>query len=128
LSIDFGTHRRHLLGWIILAILAAVIVGGFLLFVIGFALGFIPFVAFYRPFFFFPFGLLIFLLFVFLIARIAFGGWWWGWGWRRRGYYRWADSKEILRQRYARGEITKEQLDEGIRAINESYSKDGHPS
>lgn len=108
-----------MLGWIILALLAALIVGGVLIFAIGFVFGFFP-LAVARTFFFFPFGLLIFLLIVFLIVRIAFGGWW-GWGWRRnRGYYGWTDSKEILRQRYARGEISKEQFDQMMRDIDAS--------
>jgi uncharacterized membrane protein len=121
MSLDFGTHRRHLFGWILLGILAALVVGAILIFAVGFWFGFVP-LALYKGFFFFPFGFLIFLLFIFLIFRLAFWGSG-GWGWRRRGYY-WTDSREILRQRYARGEISKEQLEEGLRAINESYSND----
>lgn len=117
MSVGFGSQRRHLFGWIVLAILAVLIIGGVLLFAAGFAFGFFPF-AFYRSFFFFPFGFLIFLLFLFLIFRFAF--WGWGWGWRRRGYYGWTDSKEILRMRYARGEISKEQFDQMMHDIDAS--------
>jgi uncharacterized membrane protein len=111
-----GHHRRHIFGWIILGILAALIVGSLLLFTAGYLFGLVP-LTFYRPFFFFPLGFLIFILFLFLIFRFAF----WGWGWRRwnRGYYgNWIDSKEILRQRYARGEISKEQLEQMMRDLD----------
>ena len=68
------------------------------------------------PFFgwwFFPFGFIFFFLFIFLIARLIF----WplgGWGGRRRYWYRYGygDSREILRRRYAMGEITKDQYDQ----------------
>jgi uncharacterized membrane protein len=114
---DYGRHRLRLFGWIILGLLAALIIGGLVIFALGFAFGFLPF-AIFRPFFFFPIGFLIFILFLFLIFRFAF--WGWGWGWRRRGYYYYSDSKEILRQRYARGEITKEQFDQMMRDIQDS--------
>jgi len=79
----------------------------------------------YPPFFFFfPFGFVFFLIFIFFIARLIFWGTWWGWrgrgGWGYRGrYYYWGDAKEILRQRYARGEITKEQFDQMNRDLDE---------
>jgi putative membrane protein len=72
--------------------------------------------------FFWPFGVIFFFLFLFLIFRFVFGGWW-GWGWRRRywyGYgYGYGDAHEILRQRYARGEITKEQFDQMTRDLEQ---------
>ena len=72
---------------------------------------------------FFPFGLFFFLIFLFFIFRVAFWGWWGGWGWRRRywyGYgYGYGDAHEILRQRYARGEITKEQFDQMNRDLEQ---------
>lgn len=75
-----------------------------------------------RPFFF-PFGFLFVALIFFLGFRLLF----WGWGWGRwrggyyggyHGYYR-GDSLEILNQRYARGEITKEQYDQMKRDIQQ---------
>ena len=72
--------------------------------------------------FFWPFGILIFFVFIFLITRFIFWGWW-GWGWRRRyGYgsgYGYGDAHEILRQRYARGEISKEQFDQMTRDLEQ---------
>jgi putative membrane protein len=74
------------------------------------------------PFFgwiFFPFGFIFFFIFVFFIFRLAFWGWG-GWGWRR-GYYRYGygEPREIIRQRYARGEITKEQFDQMMRDLEQ---------
>ena len=69
---------------------------------------------------FFPFGFIFFLLFLFFIFRVVFWGWGGGWGRRRRywyGYY--GDAREIVRQRYARGEITKEQFDQMNRDLEQ---------
>lgn len=48
----------------------------------------------------------------------------WGWGWRggySRGYWRgqgyYGGATEILRQRYAKGEITKDQFDQMMRDL-----------
>jgi len=72
-----------------------------------------------RPFYgflFFPFGLLVFVFLVFLAMRLALGPW--------RGYHRrwreWGDANEILRRRYARGEITKEQFEQMRRDLEQS--------
>ncbi len=48
----------------------------------------------------------------------------WRWGWRGRGYryrrwYRDDDAYNILRQRYAKGEITKEQFDQMTRDLQQ---------
>ena len=61
---------------------------------------------------FFPFGILFFLILIFFVFREAFWGCGGGWGWRRRYWYGFGDAHEILRQRYARGEITKEHFDQ----------------
>ena len=58
--------------------------------------------------FFFPFGFIFFLIIVFAIGRLLF--WPWAGGWRRGYWYHHDEAAEILRQRYARGEITKEQF------------------
>jgi putative membrane protein len=62
----------------------------------------------------FPFGWFIFIpvFFVgfFLIRWLFWGGWWWG----RGHYYGWGydPALEILRERFARGEISREQFDQ----------------
>jgi len=71
--------------------------------------------------FFWPFGIVVFFLFLFLIFRFIFWGWGGG-GWRRRYWpgYGYGDAREILRQRYARGEISKEQFDQMTRDLEQS--------
>jgi putative membrane protein len=63
----------------------------------------------YPPFFFFGWWIFIPLFFFgfFFLFR------WWGWGywWRSRRYY-YDPALETLRQRFARGEITKEQYEQ----------------
>ncbi len=115
---DHYRHRR-IIGWgiagLLLLIGVAILVGALLR-------------ALIRPssglggFFFFPFGFIFFLFFLFFIF-----GWfrWWGWGWWGwRGYpmtWGYHDSAaEILRVRYARGEITKDQFDQMMRDIEQS--------
>ena len=68
---------------------------------------------------FFGFGWGFFLLFFLFFWGMR---WWFGWGWGGRGYgrpYGWHhdDAHEILRARYARGEITKEQFDQMMRDL-----------
>ena len=67
--------------------------------------------------FFFPFGFIFFFFFVFFIARLLF--WPWAWGWRRGYWYRHDEAYDILRQRYARGEITKDQYDQMTRDLEQ---------
>ncbi len=111
------------MGWIIAAVVAIVVV----LALLGFAamLYFHPVMYYpytgpgYFPFFFFPFGFLVFFLFLFLIFRLVF---WrsWGWGyWGHRGYYG-MDPKDIIKRRYARGEITKDQYDQMMAVLRSS--------
>ena len=106
---DYYRHRR-LIGWgiagLLLLIGVAVLVGAIVRAAIGPMPGF-------GGFFFF----LLFLFFVF--------GWfrWWGWGgWRGYpmtwGYH--DSAAEILRRRYARGEISKDQFDQMMRDIEQS--------
>lgn len=92
------------------------------------ALGFIfvrPEAVVYYPYGygFFPFGFLFPLLFIFAafwIVRWLFFPWRWGysrryrreWGYGDRAYY-------ILRERYARGEITKDEYDQMMRDLQQ---------
>jgi putative membrane protein len=111
------------MGWIIGAIIAFFLLAAVLAW-IGFAwYGTTPtYVRMYPGYmyfpFFFPFGILFFFLAIFVIVRLVF---WrsWGWGyWGRRAYYG-MDSKEILKRRYARGEITKDQFEQMLRDIEQ---------
>jgi len=120
-----GSRRSGHAGWIVGGILLLVLIGVFVVPLVlfwGVARGFMVSGPYYSgPFFFFPFGFLIFILVGFFVVRTVF----WGWGWRRGYYYhgsRWGyggDAREILRQRYARGEITKEQLDQMKKDLDE---------
>lgn len=117
-SFNYAGKRRHgFLKWILAGVFALVLLGlavGLLAFV-GIFGHFAPGPYYGWPvFFFFPFGFLLFAFVLFAIFRFAF----WGWGWHR-GYYggSWRAGSgpyalEILDQRYARGDITKEQYEQ----------------
>jgi putative membrane protein len=84
--------------------------------VISLYLGPRPSGSFYHPFFPLGFGWLggIFLVFIILgVLRWAF----WPWKGGYRSYWQRDDAHDILRQRYAKGEITKEQFDQMMRDI-----------
>src|SRR2546428_943449 len=75
----------------------------------------------YYPYFFFPFPLFfIFGIFAFFwIVRWLVFPWRWGWGYRGR-YWRYQDeSYYIIRERYAKGEITKEQFEQMMRDLQQ---------
>jgi uncharacterized membrane protein len=110
-------HRRGMMGWIVGALVVLLLVG---LFVVPAFYG-LPARPYAYPFFFFPFGFLIFFV-IFFVVRGLFWGWGWGWRggysrgyWRGQGYY--GDATEILRQRYARGEINKDQFEQMMRDL-----------
>ena len=109
----------HVLRWFILAVVILAIVWialpAFFFVLRPTSSSFYPF---YRPFFF-PFGLLfgIFLIFIFFgVLRWIF----WPWRYRRRYWGYRDESYYILRQRYARGEITKEQFQQMMRDLEET--------
>ncbi len=113
----------HPIAWAVLAVVAVAIVSFFALVAIrGYPTA--PTGTYGYPFsagwFFFPFGFIFFFLFLLLVTRLIFWGWW-GWGWRRRHWYGYgySDANETLRQRYARGEITKEQFDQMKRDLEQ---------
>jgi putative membrane protein len=116
-------HARHTFAWVFVA-LAAFVIAVFALSWFIHPYPYAPTTAYYGyPWWgwgFFPFGFIFFFIFIFFIFRVAFWGWG-GWGWRH-GYYRYGyggDSREIIRQRYARGEITKEQFDQMMRDLEQ---------
>ena len=78
--------------------------------------------ATYYPFFPFGFGFFGFFLVIFLIFGLMRWIFWWPgrWAYRRHGYYaRGAEAYQILRERYARGEITKEQFEQMSRDLEQ---------
>jgi len=114
-------RRRAAIGLGLFGVLALVLVVSLLLwstaaFFAPTRLGYYPAYGFF-PFGFllFPFGSIFFLFIIFFIFRFLF----WGWGGRHYDGYRhyWGDAAEILRQRYARGEITKEQFEQMMRDL-----------
>ena len=72
---------------------------------------------YYGGWFFFPFGFIFFIFIVFALSRLLF--WPWAWGWRRSYGYRHDEARDILRQRYAKGEITKEQFAQMMRDLDQ---------
>ncbi len=101
-------------------ILGAVFFGVFLIvlgasFFSGFFVGTATF-PFYRPFFFWPFGWLFGFFFLFFVLRFLF--WPWGWGYHRR-YWDYDRAYYILRERYARGELSKEQYEAMLRDLEQ---------
>ena len=73
--------------------------------------------SYYGGFLFFPFGFFFLIFIVFAVGRLLF--WPWAWGWRRGYWYHRDEATEILRQRYAKGEITKEQFAQMMRDLEQ---------
>jgi putative membrane protein len=122
-SLALTRGRRGMVAWIISALVILLLAGVFVvpLFFYGSVMG--QYGYYPRPYFFFPFGFLIFFV-IFFVVRALFWGWGWGWRggysrgyWQHRGYY--GDATEILKQRYAKGEITKDQFDQMMRDLSE---------
>lgn len=113
---------RHWFGWaIVILLLAAVIASTAAL--LTHMYPYSPMMPYYGYplfgwWFFFPFGLIFIFILIFFVTRLAFWPWGWGGGWRR-GYYRYGDAREILRQRYARGEISKDQYEQMMRDLEQ---------
>src|SRR5712692_5829284 len=62
----------------------------------------------WSPFGFFWIWPLFGFLIIFLVAKWFF----WGWGWRSDYWAHDSDAERILAERYARGEITREQFEQ----------------
>jgi putative membrane protein len=111
-------RTRHWIGFGILA-LVAIFVIGVLVFLFVVAARAVT-VGTY-PVFPFGFGWIWFFLIFFLffgLFRLIFWPWRWGYRGYYRGYGRYGDTAyDILRERYARGEITKDQYDAMMRDL-----------
>src|SRR5713101_429052 len=110
-------HTRRIIAVGLVSIIAVIAVLGALSLLIGISR---PTGVGYYPFRFFGFGWIgaIFaFLFIFWIGRWIF----WGWGWHSsRRYWGYQDqSYYIIRERYARGEITKDQYDQMMRDLHQ---------
>ncbi len=103
--------RRGLLRWLFAGIFAVLAIG--LLAGLFFAFGHFGPGYYYGWPFFFPFGFFLFVIGIFFVFRLALWGWGGGWGYYRGSWrYNDPDALEILGQRYARGEISKEQYEQ----------------
>ena len=109
---EFRRHRPFWI-WIPLIFVAGIVS----VFAIAYLFGSFP-AGLYPPFYYFPFWI-IFPLFFF---GLFFAFRWWGWGcwWGSRGYYYSDPALEVLRERFARGEITKEQYEEMQKDLEDS--------
>lgn len=98
-------------GWFLVPILLAALVLAGLAYAVlegtGVLPGFTPSGPFPPFWWVFPLGFFAFWVFVWLVVRPwAWGGYWYrGGGWAHR-----AGAEEILRERFARGELSKDQL------------------
>jgi putative membrane protein len=111
----------HVLRWFIVTVVILAIIWVALSAFFFFMRPISPFYhPFYRPFLF-PFGLLfgIFLIFI-IFGALRWVFWPWGWGYRRRHWRYRDESYYILRQRYAKGEITKEQFEQMMHDLQET--------
>jgi uncharacterized membrane protein len=65
----------------------------------------------------FPFGFVVVAIFLVLVVR-GFGWGWYG-GWRGRGWGGAPSAREVVRRRYASGEITRDQYRELLRDLEQ---------
>jgi putative membrane protein len=125
---DRDYERRRgpsVFGWVAIGLLVLLVLGVFLAPILWGGFGMMaPSTTnprMYFGWFFFPLGFL-FVLFIIFIIFFAFRLMWYPW-WGRRYYYggwsRRDEASEILRQRYARGEISKDQYDQMMRDLEQ---------
>jgi putative membrane protein len=101
---------RRIVGWGIIGLIAVIGVS----IVLSFYFATQPLGAFYYPFFFpFQFGWLVGIFLIFIVFWVAR---WFFWPWRGGGYYSYrsehGNAESILKERYAKGEITREQFEQ----------------
>ena len=112
-------HRGNPFAWAALAIVIVAVIAFFAVLAFhGYPAGPGPYYGYsWYGWWFFPFGIFFFIIFLFFVSRLIF--WPMGWGWRRMFWFAYVDGHVILRQRYARGEITKEQFDQMRRELEQ---------
>lgn len=114
---------RRVVGWGIIGLIAVIVLS------IALSLYFAPWrpgggfdYPFFFPFHFGGLGAIFLILIVFLVAR------WFFWPWRGGGFYSYPDQQSqntaasIVRERYAKGEITKEQFEQIMRDLRQEGS------
>ena len=116
---------RHDRSWVWVGVGVAVVVVGVTAFLAGlYSSGSVqittttPPQTFFAPVGFGWVGAIFSIFFLFWVVSWFFRPW--GWGYRRRYGWRWwryDGASEILRERYARGEITKQQFEEMMRDL-----------
>ena len=121
---EWRPRRPVWVGLLVALILVPIVVSAVLYVLRPMGRAYFPFMGYY-PFFFFPFGWVFAFLILFFLLRMIF--WPWGWGSRRR-YRGYPYEYHILRVRYARGEITKEQIDQMTHDLQESNQKTQKPT
>ncbi|HZY69458.1 MAG TPA: SHOCT domain-containing protein [Thermoplasmata archaeon] len=115
-------HRSRGYFWVVPTVFFAILLGLFVTWIVANVTGFGVLAPFAHPtLFFFPFGFFLFLLFVFFIFRWA----WWGAGWGWYGHRRWYrydgyNPRDIVQERYARGEITRDQYTQMMADLDRS--------
>jgi putative membrane protein len=119
---DQGSNRiRRIIGWGVIGLIAVIAVSIALSF---YLVPLQPGAFYYYPSFFpFHFGWLGGIFLIFIAFWIAM---WLLWPWRRGGgYYSYyshqhrTDAESIVRERYAKGEITKEQFEQMLRDLRQ---------
>ncbi len=120
----YNQPRRHFGRWIAIGFLAVFAVFAAAMIYWMFAYGPTMMGAGPYPYFWFPFGWIwVFFLFFLFFGLVRFALWgprWWGGYYRRWNYGPYGRENEayhILRERYARGEITKDQYDAMMRDL-----------
>ena len=107
-------HHHFYFGWAVLAFLGLIATIGTLSWV------FFRSVPGTGPYYFFPFGglfAIFWIIGIFWIVRWFFWGGRWGYHYPRHYLRHYDDAYYILRERYARGEITKDQYDQMMRDL-----------
>jgi len=121
---DYPTHRHGvgIFGWAIFGLVALVLVGIFISPFLWAHFGMMPVTSTTYPmpffgWFFWPFGLLFLVFIIFGVSRMFWRPW--GRGYYGGGWQRFGTPEEILRRRYARGDITKDQFDQMMRDLQQ---------